>query len=112
MGLVMKNNLYKLYDPAGTDKFTKVAKALPEGYWDENALGGDPGFANVNGSEAEDMIPSNAGLINKGMAIPHLESDTTSYGVYFGGLKVLRDFFGNKIKGNIVGAIVPNAQKK
>lgn len=110
MEVVMKNNLYKLYNPEGTDKFSKVINALPDGYWDENALGGNPLFINENGLDAKDMIPQNETLINKGMEITKLKADKTSYGVYFGGLNVEKDFFGNKIKGNIIGAIAP--QKK
>ncbi|WP_010528682.1 hypothetical protein [Thermophagus xiamenensis] len=46
------------------------------------------------------------------MEIPKLESDTTSYGIKFGGLKMTKDFFGNPIRGNIIGAIVPDAKQR
>jgi len=111
MNLIMKNNLYELYNPKGTDKYSKVENALPNGYWDENALGGNPEFKNVDGSEAEDMIPSNAKIIMKGMEVKKLSTDKTKYGIYYGGLKVKKDFFGHKIKGNILGAIMPINQK-
>lgn len=111
MNVVMKNNVYKLFNPKGTDKFSKVANALPEGYWDENALGGNPGFANENGREITDAIPSNAELINQGMPVRKLKSDKTKKGIVFGGLKMKKDIFGNPIKGNIIGAIVANPKK-
>lgn len=110
MELIMKNNVYKLYNSQGTDRFSKVSKALAEGYWDENALGDNPRFHNEKGSEAYDFIPSNSKLINSGMTIPKLKSDKTKNGIFCGGLKVSSDFFGNPIKGNIIGAVVPNAK--
>lgn len=109
MGLVMKNNIYRRYNYDGNDKFTKVSKALAEGYWDEFALGGNPQFSKVMGSEAADFVPKNSKLINRGMEIPKLKSDKTKYGIYFGGLKMTEDFFGNPIDVDIIGAIVPNA---
>ncbi len=109
--VVFKNNLYRLYDPA----CPHAENILPnnsniEGsknhYRDEKALGGDPQFAkSERWVTAEDMIPSNAALINQGMEIPKLKSDKTSYGV-LPQLKMDRDFFGNKITTPIIGACV------
>lgn len=110
MELVMRNNIYRRFNEKGTDKFSKVSTALAEGYWDENALGGSPKFVNEAGSEAADFVPKNKELISSGEAIPKLKSDKTAYGIYFDGLEVKKDFFGNPIKGNIIGAIVPNAK--
>ncbi|WP_338237277.1 right-handed parallel beta-helix repeat-containing protein [Persicobacter diffluens] len=110
MELIMRGNLYRLYNENGTDKYSKVSNALAEGYWDENAHGGSPEFVNENGSEAADFVPQNKVLISSGEAIPKLKSDKTSYGIYFDGLEMKTDFFGNPIKGNIIGAIVPNAK--
>ncbi|MFI3319356.1 MAG: right-handed parallel beta-helix repeat-containing protein [Rikenellaceae bacterium] len=110
MELVMTNNIYRLYNSAGTDKFSKVKGALPDGYWDENALGGSPDFANAKGSNPADFVPSNAKLIQQGVKIEKLKSDKTKMGIPFGGLNLSKDFFGNPIEGNIVGAVVPNAK--
>lgn len=98
MNVVMKNNIYK-------------KNILPENYWDEQPFFVDPLFADVNGYEAADFVPSNSTAIKKGMEIPKLETDLTDYGITFGGLKVTKDFFGNPITGNIIGAIVPNAKQ-
>ncbi|OHX67199.1 right-handed parallel beta-helix repeat-containing protein [Flammeovirga pacifica] len=109
MELIMKNNIYRLYNTEGKDKYTSVDKALDEGYWDENAFGGLPEFENENGSFAKDFVPQNKKLITSGAKIPQLKSDKTENGIYYGGLNVKTDFFGNPIQGNIIGAIVPNA---
>ncbi|MFI3269487.1 MAG: right-handed parallel beta-helix repeat-containing protein [Rikenellaceae bacterium] len=110
--VTIKNNLYQLYDP----KFPDAKNALPNGnapkdnhnlYLDKNALGGNPNFAKSEGWErAEDLIPSNKELINKGMKIEKLPNDKTSYGV-FPQLEMEYDFFGRKITSPIVGACVP-----
>ncbi len=110
MNLVMTNNIYRLYNASGTDRFTKVKGALPAGYWDENALGGSPDFANMKGSEPADFVPRNAEVVNRGVKIEKLKCDKTKYGIYFGGLDLRKDYFGNPIEGNIVGAVVPNAK--
>ena len=96
MNIVMKNNIYQ-------------KDILPENYWDENPLFFNPGFIDVNGYEATDLIPTDSTVITRGMEIPKLKTDTTAYGIKFGGLKVTTDFFGNPISENIIGAIVPNA---
>lgn len=98
MNIVMKNNIYK------TD-------ILPDNYWDEKPLYVNPDFADVNGYDACDLVPSDSTAINMGMPIPKLKTDKTGYGIKFGGLKVTKDFFGNPIKGNIIGAIIPNAKQ-
>ncbi len=110
MNLVMTNNIYRHYNEKGTDRFSRVENALPEGYWDENALGGSPEFVDATGSEPADFVPQNAEVIERGVKIEKLKYDKTDYGVYFGGLEVTKDYFGNPIKGNIVGAVVPNAK--
>lgn len=112
MDIVMKNNIYRQFNQSGNDRYSKVAMALPDGYWDDNALGGNPEFSNADGKEACDMIPGNTELISRGMPVVKLSSDKTSYGLFFGGLKVKKDFFGNDIKGDIIGAIVPNATRR
>lgn len=99
MDIVMKNNIYKV-------------DMLPDNYWDELAIYEDPGFANDDGYDACSFVPSNADLINRGQEIPKLKTDNTSYGIVFGGLKLDKDFFGNPIQGNIIGAIVPNAPQR
>ncbi|WP_044211675.1 right-handed parallel beta-helix repeat-containing protein [Flammeovirga sp. OC4] len=108
--LNMRNNIYQLYNEKGKDKYTKVENALPKGYWDEKALGGNPDFVNEKGSDAADFVPKNTALISAGEKIEKLKSDKTEKGIYFGGLEVKTDFFGNPIKGNIIGAVVPNAK--
>ncbi|PWJ37938.1 right-handed parallel beta-helix repeat-containing protein [Sediminitomix flava] len=112
MELIMRNNIYRLYNADGIDKYSKVNTALADGYWDENARGDNPNFKNETGSEAADFIPTNKKLIYSGEPIPKLSSDSTASGIYFGGLEVTKDFFGNPIKKDIIGAIVPNAKIK
>ncbi|MFI3285589.1 MAG: right-handed parallel beta-helix repeat-containing protein [Rikenellaceae bacterium] len=120
--VVIKNNLYRLYDP----NFPLAENALPEalndegkqvGYVDLNALGGDPQFANVDGKSVEDFIPSNREVIERGIEIEKLSSDLTSYGLSTHSserakgeplsLEVEYDFFGNKIRTPIIGAVNP-----
>ena len=120
--VVIKNNLYKLYDP----KYPRGESALPEtlnsageqvGYLDLNALGGDPEFANENGKSAEDLIPCNSAVIERGVKIEQLNSDKTSYGLSTLSsdqaegtplaLEVKYDFFGREITQPIVGACIP-----
>lgn len=104
LNIVMKNNLYKLYDAS----YPKAGNALPEKYWDENPLGGDPSFANANGLEAEDMVPSAASVISQGAAVEMLDGDAIGVSYKSTGdkesLEVVTDFFGRSISGNIVGA--------
>ena len=107
LGLIMKNNIYRRFNEKGNDKYSKVADALPAGYWDENAIGGNPKFVNENGSNIEDFIPTNSALIQKGMTIPKLKSDKTEKGIYYGGLNPNVDILGNNFKGSIIGAIAP-----
>lgn len=95
LNIVMKNNIYQIED------------CLPDRYWDENYIVADPGFKNVNGRNPEDMIPTNAAVVEQGIAIKKLRLDKTSYGLKFGGLTQDRDFFGRKITKPIVGAIAP-----
>ncbi len=115
----IKNNLYMLFDPTN---YTLDSYGYPEtltmplasngnnNYWDENPLGGDPGFKNYSATNyaltAEDLIPTNAAVINRGIAIEKLSTDTTSEGLD-GGLSISLDYFGNTITTPIVGAIVP-----
>ncbi|MFI3270087.1 MAG: right-handed parallel beta-helix repeat-containing protein [Rikenellaceae bacterium] len=110
--LVIKNNLYKLYDP----KFPQGENVLPENkfapeskhrYLDQKAVGGDPKFKGVISEQmqAEDAIPTNAKAIDQGAEVEKLSSDKTAYGV-LPQLKMGTDFFGNKIKKPIVGACV------
>ncbi|MFR9566522.1 MAG: right-handed parallel beta-helix repeat-containing protein [Rikenellaceae bacterium] len=122
MDHVFENNLYKLYDP----KFPLGENALPiatdadgkrVGYLDKNALGGNPEFANVDGKNAEDFIPSNKEVIERGIKIKKLKSDKTSYGLSPKSsdkakgtplaLEMEYDFFGRKITTPIIGAVVP-----
>lgn len=117
----LKNNLFQLYNP----KYPAAQNALPEigiGYLDQKALGGDPQFVNVNGKMAEDLIPSNKSVVERGIKIEQLESDTTSYGLSplssdqaEGtplGLEVKYDFWGHPITTPIVGAcVVPEKMK-
>lgn len=100
------NNLYKLYDP----KYPNAQNALPTNEandfntYDEAPLGGNPGFKKSNGwFYAEDLIPSNGEVVNRGIKIEKLSSDTTSYGV-LPRLNLGYDFFGNPITEPIVGA--------
>lgn len=104
--LVFKNNLYRLYDPASPQAENFLPSVKVKGsknhYVDKNALGGDPGFAKSEGwQNLEDLIPSNAKVINQGMEIPRLRDDKSSYPI-----KVEYDFFGNKITTPIIGACV------
>ncbi len=110
LNLVMRNNVYRLGNPLRGDKFEGVANALAEGYWDENARGESPMFVNETGDKAADFVPTNDCLIYSGEKISKLKYDPTDKGVVFGGLDMPTDFFGNKIEGNIIGAIVPNAK--
>ncbi len=117
LNFVIRNNIYQLYDPSavrGENLFTPM-EAGPCSYWEDNALGGDPKFVNINGSTPEDFTPTDADVIQRGEKIEQLKSDKTTYGVsslpqaeakkY--GLDVTTDIFGNKITKPIVGAIVP-----
>ncbi len=106
--LVIKNNLYKLYDP----EYPHAENALPTNEandyntHDMAPLGGDPGFKKSNDWRyAEDLIPSNAEVVNRGITIEKLKSDPTSYGV-LPKLNLEYDFFGNPIIEPIVGACV------
>ncbi len=110
MNLVMTNNIYRLFNAEGADRFSKVKGALPDGYWDENALGGSPDFVNAMGSEPADFVPRNVELVSQGVKVKKLKYDESKEGVEFGGLNLKYDYFGNPIEGNIVGAVVPNAK--
>ncbi len=106
LNFVVKNNLYKLYDSSAQN----LADVLPDKYWDENPLSGDPIFANANGLEAEDMIPSASSTIGQGTVVEKLSGDPigvscTSDGVSLD-LNPGVDFFGNPISGYIIGACV------
>lgn len=101
MNVEMQNNIYKV----------QGKEALPERYWDENMLNDDPQFAKAKGVDIIDMIPQNAEAISQGIEVPILKTDKAGYGL-IGGLKMKRDIFGNPIKGNIMGAIVPKAKSK
>ncbi len=106
LNFVIKNNLYRLYDesmPNGESALPAAASGSENSYKDENALGGDPLFANADGSDAEDMIPSANDVINRGMDISMLTGDAV--GVY-GGMSVECDLFGNAITTSIIGACV------
>ena len=107
LGLVMRNNLYLRFNPDGKDKFSTVKDALPQGYWDEKALGGNPKFVNEKGSSPQDFIPTDAAVIYRGEKIPHLKSDQTDYGIFFGGLNLTKDYFGIILDKEIIGAIAP-----
>ncbi len=121
LDFVIENNLYKLYDP----KYPNGENVLPSiinsdgdrvGYTDKKALGGDPEFANINGSYVEDFVPTNREVIERGVKIQKLESDKTSYGLSQMSsdkaegtplaLEMEYDFFGNKITTPIIGACV------
>ncbi len=110
--LVIKNNLYKLYDPA----FPQGENALPENkyateskhrYLDQKAIGGDPKFRGTisEAMQAEDLIPTASDVINQGAIVEKLSSDKTPYGV-LPQLKMDVDFFGRKITTPIIGACV------
>lgn len=99
LNFVVKNNLYKIYNNSFND-------ILPEKYWDEKPLKGNPQFVNATGIKPEDFVPQNSNLINSGMSIPKLESDNTAYGIKLG-LTVSKDFFGNDISTPIIGAVIP-----
>lgn len=108
---VISNNLYQLYDPQhpqGENALpynTEVAESKNR-YYDKHALGGDPGFRkNANWERAEDLIPSAASVVNRGIAIPKLSSDKSEQGL-IQGLQLSKDFFGNTITTPIVGACV------
>lgn len=98
LNFVVKNNLYKIYNNSFND-------ILPEKYWDERPLKGDPQFINATGSKPEDFIPQNSSLINSGEVIQKLDTDNTSYGIKIG-LTVNKDFFGNDINSPIIGAAI------
>lgn len=108
--LVINNNLYMLYDP----KFPMAENQLPDNvaeskhrYRDTNPLGGDPKFKGKisEAMQAEDLIPTDAKVINRGAEVQKLSSDKSSYGV-LPQLKMERDFFGKPIKSPIIGACV------
>ncbi len=114
----VKNNLYRLFDPENItyDSYgypdSKTMPTVTTGdndYWDESPLGGDPGFKNYSESNfdltAEDLIPTNSTVINRGVTIEQLDTDPTSYGLDYG-LNLTEDYFGNAITTPIVGAIV------
>ena len=113
------NNLYKLYNPSAPvkDRYgyfdSKTMPHVTKGnnhYWDESPLGGNPMFKNYSETNfnltAEDLIPSDAEVINKGVQIQKLTTDPTSNGLEWGGLNIDKDYFGNPITTPIVGAIV------
>ncbi|MFR9566848.1 MAG: hypothetical protein SNH13_06295 [Rikenellaceae bacterium] len=103
MDLVIDNNLFEVYNA----NYASGYLSLPENYWCDGDLNGDPGFKNVSGTDAEDMIPTNSSVINSGIAIEQLSTD--SYGLEYGdgnGLNMTKDFFGNTITTPIVGAVV------
>ncbi len=103
----IKNNLYQLYDP----QYPSGENVLPgkdkgeNRYYDDNALGGDPKFKGAinEAMQAEDLIPSDAKVINRGIEIEKLASDESDYGVR-PQLKMTKDFFGRTIKKPIIGA--------
>ncbi len=106
LNFTIKNNLYRLYDasmPNGESALPAAASGSENSYKDENALGGDPLFANADGTDAESVIPSASDIINQGMDISMLSGDAV--GVY-GGMSVESDMFGNVITTPIVGACV------
>ena len=106
---IIKNNLYQLFNP----KYPKGENVLPYNkkdlesknrYYDLQALGGNPGFRkNINWTKAEDLIPSNVDIINRGIEIPKLKSDKTVYGI-IPQLKLTKDFFGKPVTYPILGA--------
>lgn len=101
MNIVVKNNIYKLHDA-----LPLIANNVSTpSYWDENPIVSDPYFGNETGLEAENMIPRNAAVINLGIDITKLPSDTSVDGVK-GGLVMDKDFFGNPITQPIIGACV------
>ena len=102
LDFMVKNNLYQLYNAS----YPTASNLLPERYWDEKALGGDPSFKNVNGGNPEDFIPSNFQVVKRGTEVVKLSSDDTDYGV-LPKLKMEKDFFGNIIGEPIIGACVP-----
>ncbi|MFI3269394.1 MAG: right-handed parallel beta-helix repeat-containing protein [Rikenellaceae bacterium] len=109
LDFTIKNNLYKLYDP----QYPRGENVLPDRdkgenrYYDEHPLGGDPKFRGVVSEqmEAEDLIPTDAKVINRGLPVEKLRTDKTPYGVK-PQLKMSEDFFGNPITSPIVGACV------
>ncbi len=108
LNFVVDNNLYRLYDeskPFAENALPAPADGSKNGYKDTNALGGDPVFANVEGTSAEDMIPSSSEVVNRGAEITNLAGDAV--GVY-GGNTLDKDIFGNAISTPIVGACSVN----
>ncbi|MFI3247875.1 MAG: hypothetical protein R3Y39_01950 [Rikenellaceae bacterium] len=112
LDFVVDNNLYKLYDPnfAYGENALPINAERPESkndYKDTNPLGGDPGFrgAIAETMTAEDLIPTNKAVINRGKDVPKLASDKSDYGV-LPQLKMERDFFGRVITQPILGACV------
>ncbi len=118
MDLVIKNNIYQLYNssyPTASNCLPTPATGSNNSYWDENPLGGDPYFGNPQGMEAENMIPRNSSVINRGATIPVLEvytegeykpGDQANGEGIVGGLNMDEDFFGNTISTPIIGACV------
>ncbi len=95
MNVVCTNNLYR------------EANILPDGYWDLNPIIGNPEFVNQNGRDVKSFIPTNKSLIEQGVKIQKLSSDSSKNGLKYGGLNLSKDYFGHKINVPIIGAIIP-----
>ncbi|MFI3280550.1 MAG: right-handed parallel beta-helix repeat-containing protein [Rikenellaceae bacterium] len=113
LGVTIKNNLYALLKDNASPSIADSEAALPDpagttnsrypNYQDEAPKGGDPGLTNPTGTEAEDMIPTNAAVINQGMVIEKISGDAIGLTL---GLDVDVDYFGNPITSPIIGACV------
>ncbi len=108
-----ENVLYDNSNPL-TDSDTKDAR-----YRDLQPRSGNPGFPFVGGKRtdlyvAEDAIPTNSDVVNRGESIYKLSVDTSSNGIYcetyngevVSGLYVTRDYFDNYISTKILGACI------
>lgn len=110
MNLVLRNNLYQLYDP----KSPMGENLLPHNediaesslrYRDSKALGGDPRWLkSKNWQNPSDFIPRNAKLIAQGMNIKKLKGDPSKTGLK-PQLELRHDFYGRPLKSPILGAI-------
>ena len=101
MDVQILNNLYKFEDTLPAIEGNQTTPS----YWDENPIVADPYFGDENAWEAENLIPRNSEVINQGVAIEKLLSDTSESGL-FTGLEMSKDFFGNPITTPIIGACV------
>ena len=124
MDIVIANNLYKTYDPTfayaeNALPNTKNIKGVQMGYIDNKALGGNPEFMNPEGENAQDFVPRNKTVVERGVKIEKLKSDKTSYGLSTLssdksegtslGLELKYDFFDRPITTPIVGACRPQS---